>query len=72
VFYGGAVGARLVRDVREAGGIVTVEDLKRYQVKVRRPLTGNVMGLQVVTMPPPSAGGAGMMLVSCLASSLHS
>ncbi|XP_066347755.1 glutathione hydrolase 1-like [Miscanthus floridulus] len=34
VFYGGAVGARLVRDVREAGGILTVEDLKRYQVKV--------------------------------------
>lgn len=63
VFYGGAVGARLVRDVREAGGVVTLEDLKRYQVKVRRPLTGNVLGLQVVTMPPPSAGGAGMMLV---------
>jgi gamma-glutamyltranspeptidase/glutathione hydrolase/leukotriene-C4 hydrolase len=32
VFYGGAVGARLVRDVREAGGIVTVEDLKSEEV----------------------------------------
>ncbi|WVZ85927.1 hypothetical protein U9M48_032784 [Paspalum notatum var. saurae] len=63
VFYGGAVGAQLVRDVRAAGGIVTVEDLKRYRVKVRQPLTEDVMGLQVVTMPPPSAGGAGLVLV---------
>ncbi|KAJ1271317.1 hypothetical protein BS78_06G119500 [Paspalum vaginatum] len=63
VFYGGAVGAQLVRDVRAAGGILTVEDLKRYTAKVRQPVTEDVMGLQVVTMPPPSAGGAGMLLV---------
>ncbi|PAN38483.1 hypothetical protein PAHAL_7G175200 [Panicum hallii] len=63
VFYNGTVGERLVEDVREVGGIVTAEDLKRYRVKVRRPLTENVMGLQVVTMPPPSAGGAGMLLI---------
>ncbi|XP_062184914.1 glutathione hydrolase 1-like [Phragmites australis] len=62
-FYDGFVGAQLVKDVREVGGIMTVEDLKRYRVKVRRPLSENVMGLQVVTMPPPSAGGAGMILV---------
>ncbi|CAN6275897.1 unnamed protein product [Urochloa humidicola] len=62
-FYGGAVGERLVKDVREAGGILTAEDLRKYRVKVRRPLTENVMGLEVVTMPPPSAGGAGMLLV---------
>ena len=66
VLYGGAVGERLVADVREAGGILTAEDLRRYKVKVRRPLAENVMGLQVVTMPPPSAGGAGMLLVSSL------
>jgi gamma-glutamyltranspeptidase/glutathione hydrolase/leukotriene-C4 hydrolase len=64
VFYSGKVGKRLVKDVREVGGILTAEDLKRYRVKVRRPLTANVMGLQVITMPPPSAGGAGMLLVS--------
>ncbi|CAN6235227.1 unnamed protein product [Urochloa humidicola] len=62
-FYGSAVGERLVKDVREAGGILTAEDLRKYRVKVRRPLTENVMGLEVVTMPPPSAGGAGMLLV---------
>ncbi|KQJ82945.1 glutathione hydrolase 1 isoform X2 [Brachypodium distachyon] len=63
LFYRGSVARRLVKDVREAGGIMTMEDLKKYQVKVRRPLSQRVMGLTVLSMPPPSAGGAGLMLV---------
>ncbi|KAM3387405.1 hypothetical protein ACQJBY_010317 [Aegilops geniculata] len=62
-FYSGPVAALLVKDVKEAGGIMTKEDLEHYQVKVRRPLSQNVMGLTVLSMPPPSAGGAGLMLV---------
>ncbi|CAM0904362.1 unnamed protein product [Alopecurus aequalis] len=62
-FYRGPVAGQLVKDVREAGGIITREDLEKYQVKVRRPLSENVMGLTVLSMPPPSAGGAGLMLV---------
>jgi gamma-glutamyltranspeptidase/glutathione hydrolase/leukotriene-C4 hydrolase len=63
-FYRGPVADHLVKDMREAGGIMTREDLEKYQVKVRRPLTESVMGLTVLSMPPPSAGGAGLMLVS--------
>ncbi|KAL5214522.1 hypothetical protein ABZP36_003674 [Zizania latifolia] len=62
-FYKGAVGDQLVKDIQEVGGIITMEDLKKYQVKVRRPLSESVMGLTVLSMPPPSAGGAGLMLV---------
>ncbi|XP_051217644.1 glutathione hydrolase 1 isoform X1 [Lolium perenne] len=62
-FYRGPVADQLVKDVREAGGIMTREDLEKYQVKVRRPLTESVMGITVLSMPPPSAGGAGLMLV---------
>ena len=62
-FYSGPVADLLVKDVKEAGGIMTKEDLEHYQVKVRRPLSQNVMGLTVLSMPPPSAGGAGLMLV---------
>ena len=65
-FYSGPVADLLVKDVEEAGGIMTKEDLEHYQVKVRRPLSQNVMGLTVLSMPPPSAGGAGLMLVSFL------
>uniref|UniRef100_A0A0E0PA17 Glutathione hydrolase n=1 Tax=Oryza rufipogon TaxID=4529 RepID=A0A0E0PA17_ORYRU len=63
VFYKGAVGDQLVKDIQEVGGIITMEDLKKYQVKIRRPLLENVLGLTVLSMPPPSAGGAGLMLV---------
>ncbi|KAE8775107.1 Gamma-glutamyltranspeptidase 1 [Hordeum vulgare] len=62
-FYGGSVADLLVKDVKEAGGIMTKEDLEKYQIKVRRPLSQSVMGLTVLSMPPPSAGGAGLMLV---------
>ncbi|KAF7009466.1 hypothetical protein CFC21_023998 [Triticum aestivum] len=62
-FYSGPVADLLVKDVKEAGGIMTKEDLEKYQVKVRRPLSQSVMGLTVLSMPPPSAGGAGLMLV---------
>uniref|UniRef100_J3LYI4 Gamma-glutamyl transferase n=1 Tax=Oryza brachyantha TaxID=4533 RepID=J3LYI4_ORYBR len=62
-FYKGAVGDQLVKDIQDVGGIITMEDLKKYQVKVRQPLSENVMGLTILTMPPPSAGGAGLMLV---------
>lgn len=65
-FYGGRVVAKLVKDVRKVGGVVTMEDLKKYRVKVRRPLSEGFMGMRVVTIPPPSAGGAGMTLESFL------
>ncbi|KAJ6799088.1 gamma-glutamyltranspeptidase 1-like [Iris pallida] len=61
--YNGSVGVELVRDVQRAGGILTMEDLRRYQVKVKKPLSTDIMGLNILGMPPPSSGGAGMALV---------
>jgi gamma-glutamyltranspeptidase/glutathione hydrolase len=44
--------------VREAGGVMTAEDLKNYRAKERRPVIGKYRGYQIVSMPPPSSGGA--------------
>lgn len=63
-FYNGSIGVDLVRDVRGAGGILTISDLKKYQVKVREPISAKVLGLEILGMPPPSSGGALMILVS--------
>ena len=68
-FYGGLVGLNLVRDVQKAGGILTMKDLKRYSVKQKEPISTNVLGLEILGLPPPS-GGPPMMLVS-LCISLH-
>ena len=60
-FYSGQVAADLIRDVRAAGGIWTLEDLKQYQVVEREPIRGDYNGMQIVTAAPPSSGGIVLM-----------
>ncbi|TXG74759.1 hypothetical protein ES288_1Z013100v1 [Gossypium darwinii] len=62
-FYNGSIGFNLVNRIQEAGGILTITDLKKYKVKVREPITANILGLKIITMPLPSSGGVSMMLV---------
>lgn len=56
-FYQGETAEKIAAAVRAAGGNMTVEDLKNYQVKERRPVTGKYRGYGIVSMPPPSSGG---------------
>ena len=42
----------------EEGGIMTAEDLAGYRPIEREPLEGTYRGVRILTMPPPSAGGA--------------
>ena len=56
-FYRGPVAEKLAAGVREAGGIMTVEDLKSYRPVIRAPVRGSYRGFDIVSMPPPSSGG---------------
>jgi gamma-glutamyltranspeptidase/glutathione hydrolase len=56
-FYQGPVAEKLAAGVREAGGIMTVDDLKSYQPVVRAPVRGSYRGFELISMPPPSSGG---------------
>ncbi|XP_055811007.1 glutathione hydrolase 1-like isoform X2 [Solanum dulcamara] len=62
-FYNGSIGVKLIKDIRKSGGILTMEDLQQYQVRIREPITADVMGFKIIGMPPPSAGGAAMVLI---------
>ncbi|POO00580.1 Gamma-glutamyltranspeptidase [Trema orientale] len=62
-FYNGSIGEKLVKDVREVGGILTMEDLRNYKVEVKDAMAANVMGYTVYGMPPPSSGTLGLSLV---------
>ncbi|XP_058096649.1 glutathione hydrolase 1-like isoform X2 [Magnolia sinica] len=62
-FYNGSIGVKLVRDVRKAGGVLTMKDLEMYRVKVKEPISADILGLKILGMPPPSSGGAGMILI---------
>lgn len=63
-FYSGSIGIKLVSDVKKSGGILTMKDLRSYRVKVTEPISAEIMGHTILAMPPPSSGGAGMILVS--------
>jgi gamma-glutamyltranspeptidase / glutathione hydrolase len=56
-FYEGAVAERLAKAVSDAGGLMTVDDLKSYQAVIRAPVRGSYRGYDIVSMPLPSSGG---------------
>ncbi|MCH9698437.1 MAG: gamma-glutamyltransferase [Gammaproteobacteria bacterium] len=56
-FYSGRIAQQLVTGVQQAGGIWTKEDLARYTVEERKPVTGDYQGARVVSASPPSSGG---------------
>ncbi|WOL01972.1 hypothetical protein Cni_G10691 [Canna indica] len=62
-FYNGSIGENFIKDVRNAGGVASMEDLKKYTVKVTKPTVAKVMGFTILGMPPPSSGTVGMSLV---------
>ncbi len=60
-FYRGAVAKQMVKAVQSLGGIWTEDDLANYKVKIRDPLVGAYHNMLIVTAPPPSAGGVGLI-----------
>ncbi|XVF34958.1 hypothetical protein REPUB_Repub18cG0102900 [Reevesia pubescens] len=62
-FYNGTIGEKLVKDVRQVGGILTMEDLMNYKVEVIDAIAANVMNYTIYGMPPPSSGTLGLSLV---------
>ncbi len=57
-FYQGPVAKKIVKGIQDAGGIITLEDLNSYHPKLRIPLQGTFHEFEVISMPPPSSGGA--------------
>lgn len=60
-FYRGPVAHKMVIGVRRAGGIWQDKDLYRYQVKTRKPVTGEYRGYKITSAAPPSSGGIAIM-----------
>lgn len=60
-FYEGATAKFLANAMAAHGGLITLDDLKKYKAVERQPLTGKYRGYDVITAPPPSAGGIGIL-----------
>jgi gamma-glutamyltranspeptidase/glutathione hydrolase len=56
--YDGPLGRAIASDMAANGGLVSMEDIRGYQVFERPPARGTAFGHEVCAPPPPSSGGA--------------
>jgi len=57
-FYTGQTAQMIAADMKRHDGLLTLEDLRGYVAKERAPLHGTYRGYEIISMPPPSSGGA--------------
>lgn len=57
-FYEGTTADLLVAEMDRGGGLISHKDLAEYRSVWRQPVRGAYRGYQIVSMPPPSSGGA--------------
>jgi len=60
-FYTGKTAELIAADMRANNGLITLDDLKNYVAKERVPVRGTYRGYEIISMPPPSSGGAIML-----------
>jgi gamma-glutamyltranspeptidase/glutathione hydrolase len=57
-FYQGQTARLIVEDMKRHNGLISMEDMRAYVAKEREPLRGSYRGYEILSMPPPSSGGA--------------
>lgn len=55
-FYNGPLSKTLVKEVRAAGGILTLKDLKNYRAKFRPAIKSKLDDMTLLTTPAPTSG----------------
>ena len=56
-FYRGRTAELTVEQMKQSGGLITADDLQRYEAIWREPLRANWRGFEILSAPPPSSGG---------------
>ncbi|MEY3051168.1 MAG: hypothetical protein RLY31_953 [Bacteroidota bacterium] len=60
-FYEGETADLLVREMARGGGLITKDDLLRYEAVWREPVTGRYKDYRIISMPPSSSGGVALL-----------
>jgi gamma-glutamyltranspeptidase/glutathione hydrolase len=60
-FYTGLTAELIARDMERHGGLITMADLNAYKPVEREPVRGSYRGYEVLSAPPPSSGGIGVI-----------
>lgn len=56
-FYDGVIAHIVAQAMRKEKGLITLKDLREYNIAVRAPVIGTYRGYTIYSMPPPSSGG---------------
>ena len=56
-FYQGEIGSSIVKQIKSEGGILNLDDLKRYKAIAKKPVQGTYRGYQIISSSPPTGGG---------------
>jgi len=56
-FYEGETAAMIVEEMKNSKGVISLEDLKKYTPKFRKPIEFDYRGHHVISFAPPSSGG---------------
>jgi gamma-glutamyltranspeptidase/glutathione hydrolase len=56
-FYEGETAALIVEEMKNSKGLISLEDLKNYTPKFRKPIEFDYRGHHVISFAPPSSGG---------------
>ncbi|AXA33620.1 gamma-glutamyltransferase [Francisella adeliensis] len=56
-FYEGEIAHKIADAMAKHDGLITLEDLKNYDVQEMKPIKGEYRGYSIYSMPPPSSGG---------------
>ena len=57
-FYRGPVAAAIVKASQQGGGVLTLDDLARYEARITEPLAMDFRGYRILAAPPPVQGPA--------------
>jgi len=60
-FYQGAIARELAATLQKGGGLITADDLARYEVKEREAIRGTYRDYDIISAPPPSSGGIALV-----------
>lgn len=56
-FYSGETADLIVSNMKNSNGIISYDDLSKYQAKERNVISGTYRGYDIISMGPPSSGG---------------
>jgi gamma-glutamyltranspeptidase/glutathione hydrolase len=57
VFYEGEIAEAIAAELQRLGGVFELEDLRRYEARLREPVLGTYRGYEIISASPPTGGG---------------